>query len=378
MMKSNPLKELQKLGQSVWLDYIRRDLIKSGELKRLIDEDGLSGMTSNPSIFEKAILDSHDYDEDIKAQALAGKDAKAIFEALSLHDVQSAADEFRSVYDRTHGRDGYVSLEVNPHLAHDTDGTIQEARRLWSSLNRPNVFIKVPASDEGLPAIRQLISEGINTNVTLLFGLPRYRQVIDAYMAGIEDRIAQGKPVNTVASVASFFVSRMDTLVDPLLEKLAEQSGKKADLAKQMLGQVAVANSKAAYQIYQDIFAGDRFRKLADHGVHVQWLLWASTSTKNPEYSDVKYVDELIGPNTINTVPLVTLDAYRDHGDPEVSIEQHVDKAYKVLEQLAELGIDIDQVTRQLEHEGDEKFAEPFNKLIATLEKVLPKHSDSN
>lgn len=374
-MKPNPLKELEKLGQSIWLDYIRRDLIQSGELKRLIEEDGLRGMTSNPSIFEKAILESLAYDEDIRVQAHEGKDAKAIYEALSLQDVQSAADVFRPVYDKTNGKDGYVSLEVNPHLAHDTDGTIQEARRLWASLDRPNVFIKVPATDEGLPVIRQLISEGINTNVTLLFGLPRYRDVTEAYMAGIEDRLAQGKPVKTVASVASFFVSRMDTLVDPLLEKLGAQHGAKGELAKKLVGQVAVANSKAAYQIYKEIFAGERFGKLAQHGANVQWLLWASTSTKKPEYSDLKYVDDLIGPNTINTVPVKTLDAYRDHGDPKVRIEQDVDRAYWVLAQLPELGINIDQVTQQLENEGDEKFAEPFDNLMQTLEKVLPKHS---
>jgi transaldolase len=375
IMNTNPLMKLEELGQSVWLDYIRRDLIKSGKLGRLIKEDGLRGMTSNPSIFEKAILESHDYDEAIRAQALEEKDAKAIYETLSVQDVQSAADEFRSVYDRTSGRDGYVSLEVNPHFAHDTNDTIREARRLWALLNRPNVFIKVPATDEGLPAIRQLISEGINVNVTLLFGLPRYRQVMEAYMAGIEDRIAQGKPVKTVASVASFFVSRMDTLVDSLLEKLGEQHGEKAELARKIHGQVAVANSKAAYQIYREVFAGDRFEKLAHHGARIQRLLWASTSTKNPEYSDVKYIDDLIGRDTINTVPIETLDAYRDHGDPEVRIEHDVDRANWVLEQLPELGIDIDQVTQRLEDEGYEKFVEPFDKLMGALEKAIPGHS---
>ncbi len=374
-MKPNPLKELEKLGQSIWLDYIRRDLIQSGGLRRLIEEDGLHGMTSNPSIFEKAILESHVYDEAIRSLALAGKDAKTIYETLSLQDVQSAADVFRPVYDKTSGRDGYVSLEVNPHLAHDTDGTIQEARRLWASLARPNVFIKVPASDEGLPAIRRLISEGINVNVTLLFGLPRYRQVVEAYLAGIEDRVAQGKPVKNVASVASFFVSRMDTLVDPLLKKLGEQAGEGAELAKDLLGQVAVANSKAAYQIYKATFAGERFTKLAQHGARVQWLLWASTSTKDPQYVDVKYVDELIGPNTINTVPPSTLDAYRDHGDPKVRIEQDVELAHWVLGRLPELGIDMDRVTQQLEDEGDEKFCEPFDHLMETLEKALPRYA---
>ncbi len=373
-MKPNPLKELEKLGQSVWLDYIRRDLIRSGQLARLVEEDGLSGMTSNPSIFEKAILESDAYNADIRALAKLG-DPKAIYETLSLQDVQSAADVFRPVYDRTGGRDGYVSLEVNPHLAHDTDGTIQEARRLWASLDRPNVFIKVPAANEGLPAIRQLISEGLNVNVTLLFGLPRYRQVIEAYLSGIEDRLAQGKPVKTIASVASFFVSRMDTLVDPMLNKLGAQGGANAELARRLLGKVAVANSKVAHQIYKESFASERFRKLAQQGANVQLLLWASTSTKNPEYSDVKYVDELIAPNTINTMPLATLDAYRDHGDPKIRIDEDVTEARGVLEQLPKAGIDIDRVTQQLEAEGDEKFAEPFDKLMDTLGSVLPKYS---
>jgi transaldolase len=270
-----------------------------------------------------------------------------------------------------------VSLEVNPHLAHDTAGTIQEARRLWASLDRPNVFIKVPAANEGLPAIRQLISEGVNVNVTLLFGLPRYRQVIDAYLSGIEDRLAQGKPVRTIASVASFFVSRMDTLVDPLLKKLAEQGGENAELARRLQGKVAVANSKVAYQIYKGSFASERFRKLAQQGANVQRLLWASTSTKDPGYSDVKYVDELVAPNTINTMPLNTLDAYRDHGDPKVRIEEDVAGARHLLEQLPTLRIDIDEVTRRLEDEGDRKFAEPFDKLMDTLGKALPRYSSA-
>ena len=373
VMKSNPLLELEKLGQSVWLDYIRRDLIESGKLRSLIEEDGLRGMTSNPSIFEKAILESHDYDPDIRELAMEGKNASEIYEIVSVQDVKDAADEFRSVYDKSSGQCGYVSLEVNPHLAHDTGGTIREARRLWASLNRPNVFIKIPATNEGLPAIRQLIGEGININVTLLFGLPRYRQVIEAYLSGIEDRIGQGKPVDDIASVASFFVSRMDTLVDPLLEKIAAGNDAKAELARKVHGQVAVANSKAAYQIYKEAFAGDRFKKLSRHGARIQWLLWASTSTKRPDYSDVKYVDELIGPDTINTIPLNTLDAYRDHGDPKVRIEQDVELAHWVLEKLPELGIDMDRVTQQLEDEGDEKFAEPFDHLLDVLEKILAK-----
>ena len=337
-MKKNPLKQLRKLGQSIWLDYIRRDLIASGKLRRLIEEDGLRGMTSNPSIFEKAIVESHDYDEDIRAMALKGKSVQAIYETLSQRDVQSAADEFRPLYDMMDGEDGYVSLEVNPHLAHDTNGTIKEARRLWAALDRPNVLIKVPATANGLPAIQQLISEGINVNVTLLFGLPRYRQVAEAYIAGIESRAAQGKSIERVASVASFFVSRIDALVDPLFEKLSTKGGKEADLAKKVHGQVAIASAKMAYQIYKEMFGSDRFGKLTAEGALVQRLLWASTSTKNPDYSDVKYVEALIGPHTVNTAPMETLDAYRDHGDPKARLEQDVEESRSVLERLPELG----------------------------------------
>jgi transaldolase len=324
-------------------------------------------MTSNPSIFEKAIADSHDYDEDIRAMALHGKGAGAIYESLSQCDVQSAADAFRPLYDATDGKDGYVSLEVNPHLAHDTSGTMKEARRLWDALHRPNVFIKVPATSEGLPAIKQLISEGINVNVTLLFGLPRYRQVVEAYIAGIEARVAQGKPVKQVASVASFFVSRIDSLLDPQLEKLSARLGKEADIAKSAQGQVAIASAKMAYQIYKEIFASQRFGKLAAHGARVQRLLWASTSTKNPNYRDVKYVEALIGPDTVNTAPLETIDAYRDHGKPDARLEQGVEEAHHVLGGLAELGINIDTVTQQLEDEGVDKFNQPFDKLMETL-----------
>ena len=366
-MKDNPLMTLGTLGQSIWLDYIRRDLIASGGLRRLIEDDGLRGMTSNPSIFEKAIADSHDYDEDIRAMALTGKDPEAIYETLSQRDVQNAADEFRPLYDRTDGQDGYVSLEVNPHLAYDTHGTIQEARRLWVAINRPNVLIKVPETAEGLPAIRQLISEGISVNVTLLFGLPRYRQVAEAYIAGIEACAARGKPVTHVALVASFFVSRLDALVDPLLERLITQGGEAADIANRVRGQVAIASAKTAYRISKEIFAGDRFGKLAAQGARIQRLLWASTGTKNPDYNDVKYVEALIRPDTVNTVPPETLDAYRDHGEPKARLEQDVVEAYRVLRRLPELGIIIDSVTRQLEDEGVEKFNRPFDKLMETL-----------
>lgn len=365
--KKNALLELAELGQSIWLDYTRRDLVLSGELRRLIEEDGLRGMTSNPSIFEKAIVGSQLYEEDIRAMTFDGQSPNMIYERLSQRDVQGAADEFRSVYNRTDGVDGYVSLEVNPHLAHDTKGTIVEARRLWRALNRPNVFIKVPATVEGLPAIQQLISEGINVNITLLFGLPRYRQVAAAYIAGIEARANEGKSVDHVTSVASFFLSRIDTLVDPLLEKLIAQGGKEADVAKKVRGQVAIASAKMAYQVYKEILQGERFQKLADRGARVQRLLWASTSTKNPDYSDLKYVETLIGRDTINTVTVETLDAYRDHGQSKASLDRDVEQAGWVLQRLPELGINLDQVTQQLEDEGVEKFNQAFDKLMKAL-----------
>jgi transaldolase len=369
IVKMNPLKRVGTLGQSIWLDYIRRDLIAGGELRRLIEEDGLRGMTSNPSIFEKAIVESHDYDDDIRAMAVERKSAMDIYEALSQRDVQNAADVFRPLYDRTDGKDGYVSLEVNPHLAHDTGGTLQEARRLWGTLNRPNVLIKVPATTQGLPVIQQLISDGINVNVTLLFGLPRYRQVAEAYIAGLEARTSKGQAVKHVASVASFFVSRIDAVVDPRLQSVAAQGGKAADLAKEALGQVAVASAKMAYQSYKEIFGSDRFRKVIDKGARVQRLLWASTGTKNPDHSDVKYIEALIGPDTVNTAPVDTLDAYRDHGAPKARLEQDMREAARVLGRLSELGIDLDKVTQQLEDEGVAKFNEPFDKLMASLER---------
>jgi len=374
-MKDNPLKQLGTLGQSIWLDYIRRDLIASGQLRRLIEDDGLRGMTSNPAIFEKAISDSQDYDADIQALALQGKNVVEIYEALSQRDVQSAADEFRPLYNAMDGKDGYVSLEVNPHLAHDTDGTIKEARRLWAALDRPNVFIKVPGTAEGLPAIQQLISEGISVNVTLLFGLPRYRQVAEAYIAGIEARAAQGRPVKDVASVASFFVSRIDALVDPLLQKPSAKGGQEAYLDGKLHGQVAIASAKMAYQIYKELFGSDRFKKLAAKGARTQRLLWASTSTKNPRYSDVKYVEALIGPDTVDTAPLETLDAYRDHGDPKDRLELDVEGARWVLAELPNADIKIDEVTQKLEDEGVEKFNQPFDKLMETLKQRSSAHA---
>ncbi len=366
-MSMNPLVQIGAFGQAVWLDYIRRDLISSGELGRLIAEDGLRGITSNPAIFEKAITGSHDYDEAIQALARAGNDAAAIYEALSQRDVRDAADAFRALYDATDGSDGYVSLEVNPHLAHDTRGTIREAHRLWEALARPNVLIKIPATAEGLPAIAQLIREGININVTLLFGLPRYREVAEAYLSGLEARVAQGQPVNRVASVASFFVSRLDVLVDKLLAPMLAQDGTVAQLAREARGQVAVASAKMAYHLYQELFMGDRFRPLAEAGARVQRLLWASTGTKNPDYRDTKYVEALIGPDTVNTMPVETLKAYRDHGVPMARLPHEVGAAARVLKGLPGLGINLDQVTQQLEDEGVAKFNQPFDQLMDVL-----------
>ncbi|MCL4502265.1 MAG: transaldolase [Deltaproteobacteria bacterium] len=366
-MKENPLINLTDLGQSIWLDYISRDMIDTGELQKLIDEDGLRGVTSNPSIFDKAISGSKDYDDDISFLAREGKDIQEIYEALTVTDVQRAADAFRPCFDKLQGADGFISLEVNPHLAHDTHGTIREARRLWSKLDRPNVFIKVPSTKEGLLAIRQLVSEGININVTLLFGLPRYREVADAYLRGLEDRAAQGLHLN-VASVASFFLSRIDVLLDPKLEKIAQAGGFLAAAAGSLKGEVAIASAKVAYSSYLQIFGSQRFKVLAQKGAQVQRLLWASTSTKNPDYPDTKYVEPLIGPKTINTMPLDTLKAYRDHGNPAVRLTDGLEKAAADLQRLPELGLDLNEATQQLEDEGVEKFNQPYDSLMCTLE----------
>jgi transaldolase/glucose-6-phosphate isomerase len=369
MMHENPLIKLQNYGQSIWLDFIRRSMLASGELQRLIEKDGLRGMTSNPSIFEKAIAGSHDYDDAVRALALEGKNAHIIYQTLAVEDVQRAADLFRPVYEATNGHDGFVSLEVSPHLAHDTRDTIAEAKRLWSAVGRPNVMIKVPATKSGLPAIRQLITDGVNVNVTLLFSLVRYREVAEAFITGLEARAAQDMPLQHLASVASFFLSRIDVLVDPMLEKNMGQEGPSADLAASLHGQVATASARVAYQIFQDTFGSERFRRLAGQGARPQRLLWASTSTKNPAYSDVKYVEALIGPQTVNTVPIETLNAYRDHGDPAPRLEEDGRHALKVLQGLPELGINLNQVTQQLEEEGVQKFIKPYDRLMQTLEK---------
>ena len=367
-MKNNPLIDIQALGQSIWQDFISREVIRTGALRRRIEEEGLRGVTSNPAIFNEAIGGSQDYDDDIRELARQGKSTVQIYETLTVRDVGDAADLLRPLYDESEGRHGFVSLEVNPHLARDIDGTLSEARHLWQTVNRPNVMIKVPATREGLTCIEQLIRDGINVNVTLLFGLPRYREVAQAYIAGLTARAQQGEPLEHVASVASFFLSRIDVLVDPMLEERIQDGGPAADTAAKLRGQVAVASAKQAYQIYKEIFMGADFRRLAERGARTQRVLWASTSTKNPDYPDVKYVEALIGPDTVNTLPQETLDAYRDHGRPAPRLEEDLSEAEWVLRTLPELGIDIDRVTGQLVQEGIEKFNKPYDSLIQTLE----------
>lgn len=369
MMKQNPLLTIQSFGQSIWLDSLSRDMLRTGELQRLIEEDGLRGVTSNPAIFDESIAGSDDYDEAIRASALEGKSIEETYQALVVEDVARAADLLRPVYDRSQGRYGFVSLEVSPHLAYDTSATIAEARRLWAAVNRPNVFMKVPATKQGLPAIQQLISQGVNVNITLLFSLNRYREVAEAYISGMEARAALGDPLNGVTSVASFFLSRIDVLVDSLLEGIVQAGGAEPKMAASLHGQVASASAKVAYQIYKEIFASERFRRLAAQSARNQQLLWASTGTKNPAYSDVKYVEPLIGPDTINTMPLETLNAYRDHGNPAARLEDDVPEAYHVLDLLPKVGIDLDTVTMQLEKEGVQKFIAPFDQLMTTLER---------
>jgi transaldolase len=365
-MNENPLRKLEAFGQSIWLDFIRRGMLVSGELAQLIEQDGLGGVTSNPAIFEKAIGETGDYDEDVRN--LAEHSAEEIYDRLTVEDIRKTADLFRSIHELTDGRDGFVSLEVSPRLARDTAGTLMEARRLWQEVGRPNVMIKIPGTREGLPAIQQLTREGININVTLLFGLPRYREVAEAYLAGLEERAAENRPLQGVSSVASFFLSRIDVLADPLLERTVQEGGPVALLASELRGEVAIASAKAAYQIYRELFSSERFRQLAKKGAFSQRLLWASTGSKNPEYSDVKYIEALIGPETVNTLPLETLAAYRDHGRPEARLTEGGMEALRRLECLPEVGIDLDTLTRQLEDEGVEKFIKPFDSLLKSLE----------
>jgi transaldolase len=357
------------------MDFISRDTISSGQLKRWIEEDGISGVTSNPSIFQKAITESDDYDKSIQDLTMQGMTGDEIFRSLAVEDIQRVADLLRPTYDRTDGRDGFVSLEVSPKLAQDTARTIAEARELWALVNRPNAMIKVPATSEGIPAIRELTSEGVNVNITLLFGLPRYQEVADAYISGLEIRAAKGKPLNETESVASFFLSRIDTLIDPILEERMKGDSPRAAVAKRLHGEIAIASAKVAYEIYKELFRRERFLRLVNKGARTQKLLWASTSTKNPAYQDTKYVEALIGPDTINTVPIETLNAYRDHGHPEQTLDQEVHRAYHLLNKLSIVGIDLNAITQQLEDAGVTKFIAAYDQLIDSLkEKEMAVH----
>ena len=368
----NPLQQLLDYGQSMWLDYIRRDLFTSGKLKQMIAEDGLRGMTSNPSIFEKAIADSSLYNDMLKTLA-ARKDLDATgrFEQLAIRDIQDAADVLRPVYEQSNFRDGFVSLEVSPYLALKTQETMDEARRLWKAANRENVMIKVPGTAEGLPAIRQLISEGININITLLFAQEVYEKVAEAYIAGLEDLATRGGNLKKMASVASFFISRIDTLIDSMLNDRLKKTtdATQQALLSSLLGKVAIANGKLTYQRYQRIFSGPRWESLAAKGAQTQRVLWASTSTKNPKYRDVIYIEELIGPDTVNTMPPATIEAFRDHGQLRNSLNEDVAGAQKVMDDLARAGISIKEVTDKLTEDGVKLFADAFGKLLSAVEK---------
>ena len=370
--KANPLKELLNYGQSMWLDYIRRDLFTTGKLKQMIADDGLRGMTSNPAIFEKAIGESSLYDDMLKSLASRDDlDTTARFEQIAIRDIQDAADTLRPVYDSSQARDGYVSLEVSPYLARKTQETIVEARRLWKAVNRENVMIKIPGTAEGLPAIRTAIGEGININVTLLFAQEVYVQVAEAYIAGLEDLAARGGNLKKEAGVASFFISRIDSLVDGMIDaKLKTTTDPQQQvLLKSLLGKVAIANGKLAYQHYQKIFSGPRWQALAAKGAQTQRVLWASTSTKNPAYRDVLYAEELIGPDTVDTMPPATIDAFRDHGRVRNTLTEDVPAAQKTMEDLAKAGISIKEVTDKLTDDGVKLFADAFDKLLAAVAK---------
>jgi transaldolase len=368
-MKENPLLQLEALGQSVWLDFLSRGMLVSGQLVSLIQQDGVSGVTSNPAIFEKAIAQSTDYDADIKTLARRGLTSSQMYEELVVQDIQLTCDLLLPIYQRRAGLDGYVSLEVSPHLAHDSAGTLIEARRLWERVSRPNLFVKVPGTWEGLSALRQLTREGINVNVTLLFSLPRYRAVVEAYLDGLAERAAHGLSLDRLLSVASFFLSRIDVAVDPLLEHIAGEGGARGQQAQELIGETAIACAKLAREMHRELWNSDRFAALAARGAQAQRLLWASTGTKNPNYSEVKYLEPLIAPDTINTVPLETLAAYRSQGRPALTLEQGVPRARSVLQRLAELGIDLPGITQRLEDEGVEKFLRPYDALLATLER---------
>ncbi len=371
----NPLIELGDLGQSIWLDFIRRNFVTAGDLRKLVDNDGLKGVTSNPTIFQKAISGGTDYDSDIAASVREGLDTRGIYESLAVEDIRLATDVMWPVYEATDGRDGFVSLEVSPELAHDTDKTVEEARRLWGRVDKSNLMIKVPATAEGLPAIAQLLGEGINVNVTLLFAVDVYEKVVDAFFRGMEAAAAAGRDLGRINSVASFFVSRIDTQVDDAVDSrlAAGPSDDERRLLEGVKGRVAIANATMAYQLYERLFASDRWQSLAAAGGKTQRLLWASTSTKNPDYRDVLYVEELAGPDTVNTMPPETIDAFRDHGRVRRAIDEDVDGARKVLSDLDALGISLDQITDFLTEQGVKKFADSFHELLDAIEKEKEK-----
>lgn len=365
------IKELQRHGQSVWLDYFRRDLISSGELARMVRDDGLGGITTNPTIFEQAITGTTLYD------ASFGRDVRRhdepvpeLYEGLVIDDIQRAADILRPVFDATRGADGFVSMEVSPHLAHDTRGTIEEARRLWREIGRENAMIKVPGTAEGVPAIESLIGEGININVTLLFGRPACRAVREAHMRGLEARVARGAPIERVSGVASMFVSRVDVLLQKVLQdRIASTSGDERATLRSLLGNVGIANAKLAYQDWKQSCSSARWKALAALGARPQRMLWASTGMKDPERRDVLYVESLIGPDTVDTIPPKTLAALRDHGDPTAHLEDGLDEAEHVMKTLARVGVSIDDLADRLVEEGVEKFAAAFDALLASLAK---------
>ncbi|MDJ0689502.1 MAG: transaldolase [Xenococcaceae cyanobacterium MO_188.B32] len=373
MVASNPIVQIEKeYGQSIWMDNLSRDIIESGELKELIVSRGIHGITSNPAIFEKAIAGNKIYDADIEAGIRAGKSVDEIYESLVFTDIGNACDIFMPVYEETNGLDGYVSIEVPPTIAKDTASTISEAQRYFKTLDHPNVMIKIPGTPEGLPAFEQAISEGINVNVTLLFSVESYVETAWAYIRGLEKRAEAGEDVSKIASVASFFLSRIDSNIDNRLDAKLEgvdRLEKKAKLTD-LKGKIAIANAKVAYQKYKEIFGSERWKALAAKGAKVQRLLWASTSTKNPEYSDVMYVDELVGPDTVNTLPPNTIEACADHCDPASRIETGVEEAYNTIASLKDpdVNIDLDEVMDELLEEGIDKFIKPFESLMSSLE----------
>ncbi len=363
---TNPLRGLLAYGQSPWMDYVRRDLLTTGQLKKYIDNDGLRGMTSNPAIFEKAITGSNLYDDILSSPDAKKLDANGLFEKIAFRDVQDACDIFKPVYTDTHRRDGYVSLEVSPFLGFDTKASLAEARRLWKAVDRPNVMIKIPGTPEGLPAIRQALEEGININITLLFAQSAYEQVAEAFLAALEARAAKGQDISQIASVASFFVSRIDSLVDSKIdEKLKTNAdpGQSA-LLESIRGKIAIANARLTYKKYQELFGGPRWKALAARGAQTQRLLWASTSTKNPKYRDVLYVEELIGSDTVDTIPPATFDAFREHGKLRPSLTENVEGAAKTMADLAKAGISMKEVTDKLMVDGVKLFADAFKTLL--------------